>query len=714
MDPEPRERSGRWSIGACLILLALLLVPPVAGASLAGFEIAGRPGSVPWQIADVKPGFHGTGTVTITNTRSDDCSVAIWVGNITGDYALGQYMLYRVSGPRLVTSMTFPARIYDFPQGPDEPRFLRVSPVAAGETITLDWTWEFEETGRPQNEAQGKQLGFVVYYTMLCPPDEMSGWYNVTPEVFRQVAIAGDPCYRMNQIFQEFRVYTCTPEGCTYVVTDHRWFDLGPVLIDEDGDGVCDREGTPTPTVTGTAPATTTPPITPPPATTSPVTTAPGTTVPVTTAPTSPSPTRQPTPVPTIDQALCPPPAVPSGPVTTLTGPSVITAAGYYVLGAGATNTTAPVFLDVRASSVVIDGMGHTIDGVDRGGSYGIRVRGDGPLEGIVIQNVTVNDFAYGIGLFDVGRSRINRVGSTSNTYDGVMVLGGSDNEIACSLIDRDDDGINLTATSRMLVSGNTVTANVRGSGVHAGPGCSGITLTGNLVGGNDEGIELEKARGVTIRSNLIYDSTYRGLNLSGAEETTVVDNYLCNRENVLRRAGVFSGVWSREPGPGPNVMGNPSIGGNYWGTPDGTGFSDVTPDRNGDGFADGTYVLPGGLGTDFYPLGPLLPASRAAATVVAPSTADSTGAGSDVEGSGTGTGGDPAIAAGAEPATSGDAVASGTQPGAAPPTPTDAAHAPEAATGPQVPVTGPVVAAGLACLLLLLALAARGRRRRD
>lgn len=200
MEPTARV------IGAALLLLALLLLPSLAGASFFGIDIDGQHGSVPWNVADIKPGFHGTGTVTITNIRSDDCSVVVWVGNITGDYALGQYMLHSVSGRRLVTSMTFPARIYDFPQGPGEPRAITVSPVHAGETITLDWTWEFQETGRPQNEAQGKQLGFVVYYTMLCPPYEMSGWYNVTPEVYRLVAIPGDPCYRMNQILQEFRV----------------------------------------------------------------------------------------------------------------------------------------------------------------------------------------------------------------------------------------------------------------------------------------------------------------------------------------------------------------------------------------------------------------------------------------------------------------------------------------------------------------------------
>ena len=729
MSPAPGLKRRRRSSPAGLLVLALLLVPSIAGASLLGIEIAGQPGSVPWNVADIKPGFHGNGTVTITNPGQHACSVVVWVGNVTGDRALGQYLRYRVASPRLATSMTFPATIYEFPQGPDSPQRITVSPVSAGETVTVDWTWEFQETGRPQNEAQAKRLGFVVYYTLLCPPPDLSGWYDVSPRVFRLARIPGDPCYLMNQTLQEYRIYTCTEQGCSYVVPDHRWLDLGTVLLDEDGDGVCDGDRTPTPTGTRTVPSTTAVPATTVP-TTVPATTVPATTVPSTTGQTMTLPTTafpkttvptgtvpgvRPTPVPTIDTALCPPLVEPSGPVTEITGPAVITAPGYYVLDPGAVNTTAPVYIEVRSSGVTIDGMGRTIDGVDGHGTYGILVRGDGPLERVVVQNVTVNDFAYGIALVETSHSRVNRVGATSCTYDGVMVLGGGDNEIVCSLIDRDDDGINLTATRGTRVALNTVTANVRGSGIHAGPGCAAVTVVGNIVGGNDEGIEVEYARDVVIRSNRIYASRFSGLNLTGAEALTVVDNFLENRENVDRHAGAFSGAWSQEPAPGPNVMGNPLVGGNYWGTPDGTGFSDVTPDRNRDGFADGSYVLPYGLGTDFHPLGPplSLPA-RPAGTITGPGTT-ATG----VSGA-AGTGG-AAIGAGEEPTIggsgSGSPVAAGgtaAEQAGADTTPTLTAPGAPAGTeagGPVSPVPGLALGAGLA-LLLIAGLIVRRRRR--
>ena len=382
---------------------------------------------------------------------------------------------------------------------------------------------------------------------------------------------------------------------------------------------------TPTPTLTGGGGATDT--MTPTPTRTTVPTTKPTTpggnggtgtpTVTLTTIPTSlpttAPPTIAPTPTVTIPGDLCPLVPAPTGPVTVINGPTVITEPGFYRIGTDVYNTTVPVWLDIRVSDVTIDGNGHTIDGIDGHGTYGIRVRGDGVLSNVTIQSVTVTDFAYGIGLFDVTSSRLVYVNTSSNTYDGIMVVGGGDNRIECSVIDRDDDGINMTATSRTLVVHNIVTNNVRGSGIHLSQGCADVTLLANIIGANDEGIEIEKATNTTIRANRIYSSRYYGLNLTAAQELTVIDNYFNNRENILVPTGSFTGVWSQDPVDGPNVMGNRYIGGNYWGTPDKTGFSDVTPDSTSDGFVDDIFVLPGQIGTDHHPLGPSLSPSHGA-----------------------------------------------------------------------------------------------------
>ena len=42
----------------------------------------------------------------------------------------------------------------------------------------------------------------------------------------------------------------------------------------------------------------------------------------------------------------------------------------------------------------------------------------------------------------------------------------------------------------------------------------------------------------------------------------------------------------------GPNIVGGPFIGGNFWAFPNGTGFSQTHPDTDGDGFCDEPYFL--------------------------------------------------------------------------------------------------------------------------
>jgi parallel beta-helix repeat protein len=162
-----------------------------------------------------------------------------------------------------------------------------------------------------------------------------------------------------------------------------------------------------------------------------------------------------------------------------------------------------------------------------------------------------------------------------------------------------------MTATNRTVVANNIVTGNVRGSGIHLSQGCDEVSLLGNIVGENDEGIEIEDAVNSTIRANRVYSSRYYGLNLTTAGNLTVVDNYFNNRVNVRTPTGPFTGLWSLEALAATNVVGNSFIGGNYWGSPDGTGYSDTTPDWDGDGFVNGIYVLPGQIGVDHLPLSP-------------------------------------------------------------------------------------------------------------
>ncbi len=75
------------------------------------------------------------------------------------------------------------------------------------------------------------------------------------------------------------------------------------------------------------------------------------------------------------------------------------------------------------------------------------------------------------------------------------------------------------------------------------------------------------------------------------------------NDRNVVVASGFSDpNAWSRPPVPGPNIVGGPSLGGNFYGTPAGDGFSQTCADADGDGFCDAPNPLASN-NVDAFPL---------------------------------------------------------------------------------------------------------------
>jgi len=91
------------------------------------------------------------------------------------------------------------------------------------------------------------------------------------------------------------------------------------------------------------------------------------------------------------------------------------------------------------------------------------------------------------------------------------------------------------------------------------------------------------------------------GIKLVNSYYNLIYDNYFNNTENVSISDTLKPNFWNVSASPGPNI-GGPSIGGNYWAKPDGTGFSQTCDAADGDGFCDFPFVLAVN-NTDFLPL---------------------------------------------------------------------------------------------------------------
>jgi hypothetical protein len=149
----------------------------------------GGTGATPWNISNIKPGDSGTQAIQLHNAGDRAGRVTIWISDITvynhgGDgRALGNYMLFSLNGAALTTNIALPARIDDFPQSATSANYLRIDHLDAGETVNLVWEWVFEETGQPQNHAQGDGLSFTINYLLeeILPSSDVDKVEEDTP-----------------------------------------------------------------------------------------------------------------------------------------------------------------------------------------------------------------------------------------------------------------------------------------------------------------------------------------------------------------------------------------------------------------------------------------------------------------------------------------------------------------------------------------------------
>jgi hypothetical protein len=161
-------------LAGCLIILLFLLPAPVFAQGSVDLTF-GETGVFPWGVSGILPGDHGSTFIDLHNNGTENGIVYIWVDNIsTSDRhgnpggGLARYMYFNISHSHLNTTEILPAHIDSFPKAPLLPdHFIIIDSFNTGETIRLNWTWEFVETGQPQNDAQNNTLHFNLSYTLV-------------------------------------------------------------------------------------------------------------------------------------------------------------------------------------------------------------------------------------------------------------------------------------------------------------------------------------------------------------------------------------------------------------------------------------------------------------------------------------------------------------------------------------------------------------------
>ncbi|MEN6342622.1 MAG: right-handed parallel beta-helix repeat-containing protein [Methanospirillum sp.] len=373
-----------------------------------------------------------------------------------------------------------------------------------------------------------------------------------------------------------------------------------------------------------------------------------------------------------------------------------ITEPGRYVLDrdlAGQVNG-----VRIAASDVVLDGAGHAVLCTGAAGAaWGSGVSISGPSPEDPLRNVTVRDLAVrgwsqgldlqdadgvlvedvaaeegtGWGLREWGCDAVAVRSSTfaGNAYFGVALYtpGAGVSVTGCSVTGNGMAGIAVVdprdAGSVPVLEENGVSDNsgwgiiVEQSTDSGGSGVGAAVRNSTVLRNGDGGVVVRHCeavvRGDRIDGNggpgvsVILGGTGRvtrnrvegndlGLATGSVGDPSTLeawDNVLNNTVNADFAAGGTIRL-NATRSAGPNVVGGPSIGGNFWAAPDGTGFSRTHPDADGDGFCDEPFVDSSGA-VDYLPLAaaPALVAVPGGAG--APTDTDGDGLYDDVNGNG-------------------------------------------------------------------------------
>jgi len=203
----------------------------------------------------------------------------------------------------------------------------------------------------------------------------------------------------------------------------------------------------------------------------------------------------------------------------------------------------------------------------------------------VILYNATVTS-NRGSGLALGAWSYSNKVYNVISEFNNIGVSIGRSfyNEFYNLTVKNNNYGVVFTDNSGLNILRNSIIEN-----------CSiGVYTSGSASGSN------------LIYNNILKDNSVYGVYVTASNEV-FYNNLFINNNNFDITGG--SNYWNTTLTQGTNIVGGPYIGGNYWGRPDGTGYSDTCSDSDKDGICDQPYDLLGdGSNVDYLPLAKYAP----------------------------------------------------------------------------------------------------------
>jgi len=259
---------------------------------------------------------------------------------------------------------------------------------------------------------------------------------------------------------------------------------------------------------------------------------------------------------------------------TPITGCRGIGEPGEYYLTTDMINESFTCFI-IFSNDVILDCRGHIIDG-----NY------EGMMNGIEAEN----------------RTNITIKNCVLSNWDGAIWFDGVNNSRIVNTTVRYNWGGIVLPYSKYITIENVTAIYNSNFGLSGGFSCGNWVIKNSVFKHNNYAVSVVASNNTLVYNNIFENNTH-GLVIVDSSNVTVYNNLFNNTgENVGFIRTIYPNSWNTTKTYGTNIVGGPYIGGNYWGYPNGTGYSDTCTDSDLDGICDSPYTLAAN-NIDYLPL---------------------------------------------------------------------------------------------------------------
>ncbi|RXA20460.1 cell surface protein [Methanosarcina sp. MSH10X1] len=203
--------------------------------------------------------------------------------------------------------------------------------------------------------------------------------------------------------------------------------------------------------------------------------------------------------------------------------------------------------------------------------------------------NIALNSIRSGISVWNSAESKLtNNIASNSET--SIFMQNSSKNIILNNTVSNSSYGMWIAFSSGNNLSENSALNNKFGLYLK---NSTANRLSDNRVNSNSRyGIYLGFSRSNILNGNRIGSNSEYGLYMLESRNNSIYNNYFINANNTYLQGSNAGTSLNTTLKQAKNIVAGDYLGGNFWATPEGNGFSQTHADKNGNGICDVAYAV--------------------------------------------------------------------------------------------------------------------------